>query len=149
MKFFTLSFLILFNINLSQRLTTSKSVSSVVFTHGFIMLSHIFITLCITCRYLFWYSVLKPNKIYSYKIQPKSPMSDAWGSFINDTLNRLTDKPLFRFVACFARGLRALVSTGSRSTAFKGTFSWGFFPGGFYLVTHFHRFTNNNYDRNL
>ena len=28
-------------------------------------------------------------------------------------------------------GLRTLVSTGSRSTAFKGIFSGGFFPGGF------------------
>ena len=34
-------------------------------------------------------------------------------------------------------GLRTLVGTGSRSTAFKGIFSGGFFPGGFYPVTIF------------
>ena len=34
-------------------------------------------------------------------------------------------------LASLALGLRTLVSTGSRSTAFKGIFSGGFFPGGF------------------
>ena len=38
-------------------------------------------------------------------------------------------------LASLAVGLRTLVSTGSRSTAFKGIFSGGFFPGEFYPGT--------------